>query len=333
MTAGWLDDVQGPPDAAALDAVAASILPGSRVSGVRRLGGGLGAAMHRFDLVGPDGERRRLVLRRYPRRALEEEPEVAARSWRTLEALARLGVSAPRPVWADVQGELFGTAAYVITHLPGSSDLCPRDLNGWLAGLAAGLAGLHRTPIDGVDLTFLGSPGESLDRALRWRIGERLLADAQSALVQETLLVWWPRLRTTTPVLCHGDYWAGNTLWQRGRLTAIVDWDSALVADPGLDIGYCRCDLAMQHGQEAAEVFLRAYEAAAGRRVPQLHIWDLLGAAAALPDPERWLPGLHELGRDDLTPAIVRERLAVFVGDALARSGSQPGTTEQALCR
>lgn len=322
MTAGWLDDVRAPPDAAALAAVAASILPDSRVSGMRRLGGGLGAAMDRFDLVAPGGERRQLVLRRYPRRALEEEPEVAARSWRTLEALERLGVPAPRPVWADLHGRVFGTAAYVMTRLPGRSGLCPRDLNGWLEELAHALAALHRTPIDGVDLTFLGSPGESLDRALRWRIGDRLLADAQSAQVQQALLAWWPRLRATTPVLCHGDYWAGNTLWQRGRLTAIVDWDSALVADPGLDVGYCRCDLAMQHGQEAAEVFLRAYEAAAGRPVPQLHVWDLLGAAAALPDPERWLPGLHELGRDDLTPVIVRERLAVFVRNALARSGS-----------
>ena len=72
---------------------------------------------------------------------------------------------------------------------------------------------------------------------------------------------------------------------------------------------------------EAADVVLHAYDAAAGMRIPQLFIWDLLGASVALPDPERWLPGLHELGRRDLTPEQVRERLAVFIADALVRAG------------
>jgi hypothetical protein len=105
-------------------------------------------------------------------------------------------------------------------------------------------------------------------------------------------------------------------------LTAIVDWDQAMVGYPGVDAGYCRMDLAMQHGLAVANDFLNAYEAAAGMRIPQLHIRDLLGATVALPDPERWLPGFHELGRMDLTPSIVRERLAAFIDDALTRSGA-----------
>lgn len=321
MTAGWLDDVRGPPPAIGLARMAEAIAPGSHVIGLRRLGGGLGAAMHAFDLLPADGSRRRLVLRRYPRLALAEEPDVAERSWRTLSAMEVLGVAAPRPVWADLDGGVFGTAAYVMTRLPGRSDLRPRDLTRWLGALGEGLAALHRLALTSVDLSFLRGPEQSIERAVRWRTRESLLADLQGAMIQQAILAWWPRLRKMTPVLCHGDYWAGNTLWVRGRMTAIVDWDSARIAYPGFDAGYCRMDLAMQYGPEAPEVFLRAYEAAAGWRVPQLHFWDLMGAAAALPDPERWLPGFHELGRNDLTPALVRERLAAFVADALTRAG------------
>ncbi|MGH2587442.1 MAG: phosphotransferase family protein [Dehalococcoidia bacterium] len=321
MTAGWLDDVRGPPDAAGLARMAAALAPGSRAVGIRRLGGGLDAAMHRFDLLAPSGERQRLVLRRYPRAILEENPGVAGRCWRTLSALEQLGVAAPRPVWFDPDGTVFGTAAFVMTRVPGHSDLRPRDLTAWLRGLGAALAAVHRVRVDGVDLSFLRGPEESLERKFALALEPARCTGPHGAAVQAALTAWRPRLRRMVPVLCHGDYWAGNTLWLRGRLTAIVDWDDARLGYPGMDVGYCRMDLALQHDVAAADVFLRAYETAAGMRVPQLLVWDLLGAAPARPDPERWLPGFHDLGRTDLTPALVRDRLERFTEDALARAG------------
>jgi aminoglycoside phosphotransferase (APT) family kinase protein len=321
MTAGWLDDVRGPPAAAELARMAEAIAPGSRLVGLRRLGGGLGGAMHRFDLLTPDGGRLRLVLRRYPRASIAERPDLAAQAWRTLEALGHLGVSAPRPVWEDLAGELFGTPAYAMTRLPGHSRLLPRDPEAWVGELAGALAGLHRTSLDAVDLSFLRGPEESLDRRYKWVMREELLRHPQGAAVQAAVARWRPRLRKATPVLCHGDFWAGNVLWLRDRVVAIVDWDDARIAPPGFDVGYCRMDLAVQRGVADADLFLRAYEAAAGRRVAQLPFWDLLGVAMALPDIERWLPGFHELGLGHLTPAVVNERLSVFIDDALRRAG------------
>ena len=320
MTASWLDDVRAPPTALGLARMAEAVASGSRVERLKRLGGGLGAAMERFALVLPDGSRRRLVLRRYPRAAIEEDAEVAVRAWRTLGALAQLRVSAPRPVWEDLSGEIFGTPAYVMTHLPGHSRLLPRDPDRWLAQLARALARLHGTPLDRVDLGFLRGPEETLTRRYPWVMREEIRTHPQGAAVQEALAHWWPRLRPAAPVLCHNDFWAGNTLWQRGRVTAIVDWDDARIAPPALDVGYCRMDLAVQRGLEATEVFRRAYEAAVGAPVPQLYFWDLLGAAQALPDIERWLPGFHDLGLTHLTPAVVNQRLSAFIDDALRRA-------------
>jgi aminoglycoside phosphotransferase (APT) family kinase protein len=139
--------------------------------------------------------------------------------------------------------------------------------------------------------------------------------------VRAALLRWRPRLRRMTPVLRQDDYWAGNTLWLRNRLVAVVDWDDGALGYAGADVGYCRMDLAMMAGPEAAGPFLHAYEKAAGWRVPQLFFWDLLGAARALPDPVKWLPGYHDLGRTDITPELMRARLRTFASDALVRAG------------
>ena len=118
----------------------------------------------------------------------------------------------------------------------------------------------------------------------------------------------------------HGDYWAGNTVWRRGRLVGVVDWDGCSLGDPARDVGYCRMDLAMLIGPESPDVFLRAYERAAGRAVPHLAFWDLLGVTLALPDPERWRPGYVDLGRADVTAQLMRDRLRAFIADALARA-------------
>jgi aminoglycoside phosphotransferase (APT) family kinase protein len=322
MTAGWLDDVRDPPGPAVLALMAESIAPGGRIRGLRRLGGGLGAATHAFILESPEGDHQLFVLRRYPRLAIEEDPDIAVRSWRTLQMLARYGVAAPEPVWADLDCSIFETPSYVTSHLPGDSSLRPPDRGVWVRGLAVALAALHRTRFDRSDLSFLPGPEESLNLAFRRATRESVVEDPHGRVVGQVLAAWRPRLRTMTPVLCHGDYWAGNTLWHTGKMTAIVDWDQAMVGFPGLDAGYCRMDLALQHGQDVANDFLQAYEAAAGMRIPQLHLWDLLGSIVAMPDQERWLPGFHELGRTDLTPEIARERLAAFVDDALMRSGA-----------
>ena len=53
-------------------------------------------------------------------------------------------------------------------------------------------------------------------------------------------------------------------------------------------------------------------EDAAGRPVRHLAFWDLLAATLAFPDPERWLPGYHDLGRTEVTPELMRARLRAF---------------------
>jgi aminoglycoside phosphotransferase (APT) family kinase protein len=312
-----------PPSMEALEKLCRELAPGSHPEAVRRLGGGLDASMHAIDLVQNSGTRLELVVRRYLPERLARDPSVVTRTWQTLQTLQQLDLSAPRPVRLDADGALLGAPALVMTRLAGTGSLRPDDERAWLGQLAAGLAVIHRASIGGRDLGFLPQPGQTLQALLDWMRSkpERVGSHPDGAAVRTAFERWAPRLRPMTPVLVHGDYWAGNTLWHADRLTAVVDWDDARVDYPGVDVGYCRTDLAMLLGGDAPRIFLEAYEAAAGRRVAQLVLWDLAGVLAAMPDPERWLPGYHDLGRAEITPPTMRERLRVFIADVLARAG------------
>ena len=288
---------------------------------MRKLGGGISSGMHAVDVIEPSGERRRLVIRRYGEHWQRNDPAVAIREWQTLTVLGRVDVPAPRPVWLDADGEIFGCPTIVTTRLPGRGTLAPRDSAGWLRQLGETLAAIHRVPLTKSDLGFLIEQETALNRTLadeEAKTGEH----PDSAAVWSALRHWWPRLDRTAPTLVHGDYWPGNTLWLRGRLTGVVDWEQPRFGDPGQDVGCCRLDLTLLDGPESAERFLRAYEAASGRTVPQLFFWDLLVATWGLTDLERWLSAYHGLGRTDITPKLMRSRLRGFIADALDRAGA-----------
>jgi aminoglycoside phosphotransferase (APT) family kinase protein len=76
----------------------------------------------------------------------------------------------------------------------------------------------------------------------------------------------------------HRDFQHFNFLWQRGRLTGIVDWAMASAGPPGLDVGHCRLNLAILFGADEAERFRLAYEAETGRAVDPW--WELRAVSA-----------------------------------------------------
>lgn len=309
------------PAAAALARLCEAVAPGSRVLRVRRLRGGLDAATHAVELVLPSGERRAVVLRRYRDRESPQNRELVERTWHTLALLERLGLPAPRPVWLDPDGAVFGTPTFIMSRVPGRPDVAPRDPDGWARQLGAALAAIHTAPIDARDTELLRR-GQSphTPAALLERAGAALAEDVDGTAIRAALDHWQPLVGPGEPALVHDDFWAGNTLWLRGRLQAVVDWDWATVGTSLVEVGYCRMDLAMLIGPQAPDVFLAGYEAAAGRRVSHLFYWDLLGSLPALPDPVKWLPGYHDLGRTDITPDLMRDRLRAFVAGALARA-------------
>jgi aminoglycoside phosphotransferase (APT) family kinase protein len=313
--------LQRAPSPAALDRVREVIAPGGRQTRVRRLRGGLDAGVHSVTFVMPDGERRSVVVRRYRERQVTRNPAIAARLWRILSIVEALGIPAPRPLMLDEDGSLFGQPAVVMSRLPGRGNLAPRDPARWTEQLAHTLAAIHRADTGAFDLGFLRGPSTSLDALIERDMGAGPPGgDPRRAAIRAALASWWPYLTLPAPTLTHGDYWAGNTLWSRGRLTGVVDWDWAALDYPAAEVGYCRMDLAMTIGGDVPDRFLAAYEDAAGRPVPDIDFWGLVAAYRAPFDPAIWLPGLHDLGRTDITAAMMRERWQRFTDDALRRA-------------
>ena len=127
------------------------------------------------------------------------------------------------------------------------------------------------------------------------------------------------RWRRTPGVECCA---LGDTLWLRGRLSGIIDWEQVRRGDSTQDVACCRLDLTLLFGPEAAELFLGSYLAASARGVNHLAFWDLFVASGAIEDVDHWVEGYHDLGRTDVTGAVARARLERFAAEALAEAAN-----------
>jgi aminoglycoside phosphotransferase (APT) family kinase protein len=114
----------------------------------------------------------------------------------------------------------------------------------------------------------------------------------------------------------HSDFQHFNLLWQRDRLTGVVDWAMASTGPPEVDIGHCRLNLAVLFGADIAERFRLAYEAEAGRAVDPW--WDL-HAIAAYGDPWRTFIPVQVADRAPVDAAGMTGRVEDLIASALRR--------------
>jgi aminoglycoside phosphotransferase (APT) family kinase protein len=116
-------------------------------------------------------------------------------------------------------------------------------------------------------------------------------------------------------VFLHGDVWAGNMLWDADRCVALIDWKTAGVGDPGVDLGSLRMQMAIGYGQEAPAHVLEGWQEQAGRAATAVPYWD---AVAALNTPTV-MQGWLAFADDDspLDASAVTERRDTFLRIAL----------------
>src|SRR5207247_2158992 len=120
------------------------------------------------------------------------------------------------------------------------------------------------------------------------------------------------------PVLIHGDFFSGNLVWSRGRLTGVVDWRSIGRGPREWDLANCRTDLAILSGWRTADRLLRLYEIEAGLSPRVLPAWDLYCGVIGIEHFRDWLVAYREQGLVGLNHRQIRSRLLVYVGRALA---------------
>ena len=300
----------------ALDRLRVAIDAGATQVSARPLAGGIDTATYALRLEGDKGTRE-VVVRVYRNwDGPDDASTAAAKQHAVLTAVAAVTALAPRPILADPRGELVGEPLVVMTYLPGAPQPPTGHDEAWAVQLATAMAELHATPLERLPAEFPrdGTAAERLARVV-----DRT-TDVQDPLwdrIVSALRPIAPDVLGNPRTLIHSDFWFGNTIWQDGRLTGVIDWDGARIADPARDVGGARNDLALLSGAHVADLFLVTYERARGP-LRDLAFWDLL---SSLP-PVRWLPhwveGYTELGLD-LSLAEARSRLEAWVARALER--------------
>jgi aminoglycoside phosphotransferase (APT) family kinase protein len=270
--------------------------PDAVIRAVHALPGGTHALTWLIQTANPERE---VVLREYP-----AGDDAARYETRILTALDGLGGLAPLLLASDPSPA--GGQWVMISRLPGHADITPSHPVEWARQLGQALARVHATPLQRLAgfpdvLELRGEPAAALrGPAAAFVAGHRdLLADQPA-------------------VLTHYDFWSGNTVWEDGVLTGVVDWSGAALGPAGFDTGWCRLDLYLLYGEHIADQFLDAYQEASGGALPDPLLCDLWACARSCHGVESWVPNYRDLGRHDLTAAELRNRHTAWTEHLLA---------------
>jgi aminoglycoside phosphotransferase (APT) family kinase protein len=265
------------PPAAALEWAAAPFGPGSQVVAVRPLPSAW-LANHVVEVADTTGARHRVVLRRWARPGWDEEdPDFdAAREAAILELLAGTPVPAPALVAADPGAAVCDVPALLLGFLPGGPPDLAGDPGRLVAGLAAALPPIHAVAVPGPGVVPAYHRFYEPDRLAppSWSDRPALWARAFEVAGEPP-----PPYRAC---FIHRDYHPGNTLWERGRLSGVVDWIGGSWGPPGVDLGHMRVNLAGDLGLEVADRFLAAHQALTG--FEHHPWWDVASAVDVIPE-------------------------------------------------
>ncbi len=220
-------------------------------------------------------------------------------------------IPTPRLVASDPTGAR-GAYANLTTWLPGEVRLGPLDDDA-LRELARAAAAIHALPVPLPDrppayVSWAPDPPEIPTWTRRpelWRRAIALYAQPAPA---------------TAYGLIHRDFHPGNVLWVGNALTGLIDWTETAWGPADLDVSHAISNFAMLHDRRSAEVFVRSYAAAGGRRDPDPRArrhWQIVDILGFLPDPAVQLAAIL-VARPDLDAAAMRAGLE----DLLARTVS-----------
>ena len=284
---------------------------GARVVAVRVLPGATSSLLHAVEVEGPTGKRS-LVLRRFVNQKwVKSEPDVAVREGMCLQHATRAGLAAPELIAFDADGEHCGVPATLVTRLEGSVVLEPSDREQWLRGLAETAARIHRVDAAGFRWKYRRyNEGVTLTLP-RWSKQQ----DAWAKAIE--MVEGLPR--SYSECFVHRDYHPSNVLWQNDRVSGVVDWVNGCRGPAGIDVAWCRHNLAELHGLSVADEFLAAYVAEAGSEFQYDPYWDLMSVVELLPGPPSMYEGWRASGVPTISATVLREHVDEYVASVAAR--------------
>ncbi len=261
-----------------------------------RSAGGLSRENWSFDLTWTDAAGRHahpmMLMRDAAGTLLNTE---RAREFAVLKALEGTNVPAPKVYWIDAQGRWLGAPSVVMERVPGYCDYMV--LNGASAleerlamarAFITLMANIHAVDWQARGLgDTLGVPDgkPSLVELKHWK-GEYRKAQLEPHPELDYILTWLERHAPAAEaiVLVHGDFKPGNALIEGGRITAKLDWETALLSDPLSDLGWVTNPVRKREhqipGHWERRQIVDAYRELTGRKVrdADLYWWNVLSA-------------------------------------------------------
>ncbi|MFD5559163.1 phosphotransferase family protein [Kitasatospora griseola] len=310
-----LDGDPGVPGRGATRAWVERQLPdGERIAGDERLRGGWTSDLRRLRVEGPGG-RRDLVLRSFVKPFFVQHADgLLSREAAILRLLGATDVPAATLLDVDATATYCDHPSLLMSLLSGAVRLDDRDAERRADLLAEQLVRIHRVEV----------PRDARPRAWQaWTSPERV------TLPQDTLRPeLWQRavdvIRQDPPAhdscFLHRDFHPGNVLFDgQGddlRISGVVDWVETSWGPADLDVAHCSTALALLHGVSLGMAFADRYLAAGGNLAEQraAHLyWRVVDALAFAPDAEKVAVPWRELGRTDLSPALLGSRLEEYL--------------------
>lgn len=267
----WVDDatlelLRSPPPEAALRWAASAA--GVAIDGWAALRGGTSSAMYVLDVAGD--ARTRFVLRCHVRPELSDEaPSTVVREAAALRTVASIDLATPELVAQDATGAEAGVPCVLMTWLPGRIVWNAEDPTRWLAGLAGVLPAVHHAGIDDADLGRYARYEQTGYEPPEWATNRRTW--------ERAVEIFHGPVLERERCLVHRDFHPGNVLWRGGGVSGVVDWASACLGPPSVDIGHCRANL-LGFAPELVDPYTRQAERETGRPFhPWADIAELIG--------------------------------------------------------
>jgi aminoglycoside phosphotransferase (APT) family kinase protein len=231
-----------------------------------------------------------------------------------LETAASFGLSAPRLIAADLDGARTGGVTTLETVVAGSTAWPAPPSAERLRAAGAALAAVHAIPLAPREhLPFRPRPiavdDFATDRRRARMATTPLLAEADRTLAARGT-------PTGATGFVHGDVWPGNIVWTADEEAVLIDWKTAGVGSPGVDLGELRKQVAIIFGPDAPDLVLQGWEQTAGATAPDVAYWD---AIAALNTPTTLDDGYLQGGWAPLDGVAATARRDAFLESALTR--------------
>jgi aminoglycoside phosphotransferase (APT) family kinase protein len=283
-------------------------LTGGRVTRAERLRGGWTSVMRRVEVDLPHGPQQ-FVLRTFVDEFFVKHAHgLLTREAQILGQLRKTTVPAAELVGLDAEARYCDHPSLLMTLLPGAVHVDETGAADRAMLLAQQLAAIHRVEVD------------ARPRAYQpWTAPDRVRLPIATSRPE----VWAAAvdgLRREPPeyvgAFLHRDFHPGNVLFDNGRVSGVVDWVETSWGPADLDVAHCSTALALLHGVDAGSNFSSLYAAAGGRPLadPDAHrYWRLLDALAFAPDAAKLAGPWRELGRTDLTPDLLQDRLELYL--------------------